>query len=204
MKDREVGILAALYVAKLTGQNPRSVLERRRIAYDEAVLDIGELVKEGMIGPDRETITDKGAGSLKIVLAGGVFDIIHPGHIHTLREAKKLGDVLIVVIATDGTAIKMKKKRPLHGQRQRRMLVDSLEIVDAAVNGNDSDIFRTVEAIRPSIIALGYDQIHQEKSIIDGCKRINLGVTVARLQSPIPGLSSSAIEKEYGGEIHGI
>ena len=52
--------------------------------------------------------------SKKIVLAGGVFDIIHPGHIHTLTAAKALGDVLVVAIATDKTAQKMKKIRPLH------------------------------------------------------------------------------------------
>ena len=50
----------------------------------------------------------------KIVLAGGVFDIIHPGHIHTLNAAKALGDVLVVAIATDNTAQKMKKRPPLH------------------------------------------------------------------------------------------
>ena len=43
---------------------------------------------------------------LKVVLAGGVFDIIHPGHIHTLNAAKALGDVLVVVIATDKTAVR--------------------------------------------------------------------------------------------------
>ena len=52
----------------------------------------------------------------KIVLAGGVFDIIHPGHIHTLNAAKALGDELVVAIATDKTAQKMKKRPPLHNQ----------------------------------------------------------------------------------------
>ena len=47
-------------------------------------------------------------GSLRVVLAGGVFDIIHPGHIHTLKAAKALGDILVVAIATDKTAQKMK------------------------------------------------------------------------------------------------
>ncbi|SVE62492.1 uncharacterized protein METZ01_LOCUS515346, partial [marine metagenome] len=50
----------------------------------------------------------------KIVLAGGVFDIIHPGHIHTLNAAKALGGILVVAIATDKTAKKMKKRSPLH------------------------------------------------------------------------------------------
>ena len=65
-----------------------------------------------------------------IVLAGGVFDIIHPGHIHTLNAAKLLGDVLVVVVATDNTAVKMKKRTPIHSQEQRQELVNSLEVVD--------------------------------------------------------------------------
>ena len=67
----------------------------------------------------------------KIVLAGGVFDIIHPGHIHTLNDAKKLGDVLVVVVATDKTAIKMKKREPLHSAELRQELVSSLTMVDS-------------------------------------------------------------------------
>ena len=66
---------------------------------------------------------EKLSSSKKIVLAGGVFDIIHPGHIHTLNAAKALGDILVVVIATDKTARKMKKSPPLHSQESRRELV---------------------------------------------------------------------------------
>ena len=61
-----------------------------------------------------KTLSEIQNSSLKIVLAGGVFDIIHPGHINTLNAAKKLGDVLVVVVATDKTAVKMKKRKPLH------------------------------------------------------------------------------------------
>ena len=133
--------------------------------------------------------------SKKIVLAGGVFDIIHPGHIHTLTAAKALGDVLVVAIATDKTAQKMKKMRPLHNQELRCELVSCLSMVDKAVIGHEDDIFETVKEIKPNIIVLGYDQIHQEKFIDDGCKRINLNVEIVRLQSPVPDLSSSEIEK---------
>ena len=140
----------------------------------------------------------------KIVLAGGVFDIIHPGHIHTLNDAKKLGDVLVVVIATDKTAIKMKKREPLHSAELRRELVSSLSMVDLCIIGNEEDIFKTVDLVKPQIIALGYDQTHQEKFITEGCKKIDLDVTVARLESPRPETSSSKIQKEYGKEIHGL
>ena len=140
----------------------------------------------------------------KIILAGGVFDIIHPGHIHTLNAAKALGDVLVVAIATDKTAQKMKKRPPLHNQELRRELVSYLSMVDRAVIGHEDDIFETVKEIKPNIIVLGYDQIHQEKFIDDGCKRINLDVDIIRLQSPVPEISSSEIEKQYGKDIHSL
>jgi len=146
----------------------------------------------------------KKSSTKKIVLAGGVFDIIHPGHIHTLNAAKALGDVLVVAIATDKTAQKMKKRQPLHNQELRCELVSCLSMVDKAIVGHEDDIFETVKAIKPDIIVLGYDQVHQEQFISDGCKRINLDVEIVRLQSPVPELSSSEIEKEYGKDIHGL
>jgi len=146
-------------------------------------------------------IQDSGS---KIVLAGGVFDIIHPGHINTLNDAKKLGDILVVVVATDKTAIKMKRRKPLHSAKLRQELVSSLTIVDLCIIGDEEDIFKTVDLVKPQIIVLGYDQAHQEKFIIDGCKKKNLDVRVVRLESPIPETSSSTIEKEYGKDIHGI
>jgi len=146
----------------------------------------------------------KKSSTKKVVLAGGVFDIIHPGHIHTLNAAKALGGILVVAIATDKTAEKMKKRSPLHNQELRRELVSCLSMVDKAIVGHEDDIFQTVKDVKPNIIVLGYDQVHQEKFISDGCKRINLNVEIVRLESPVPHLSSSEIEKEYGKDIHGL
>ena len=142
--------------------------------------------------------------SKNTVLAGGVFDIIHPGHIHTLNAAKALGDILVVAIATDKTAQKMKKRPPLHNQKLRCQLVNSLSMVDTAIIGHEDDIFETVKQVKPDIIVRGYDQTHQEKFISDGCKRINLDVKIVRLKSPVPELSSSDIEKKYGKDIHDL
>ncbi len=153
---------------------------------------------------DMKTLKEIQDSDSKIVLAGGVFDIIHPGHIHTLNDAKELGDVLVVVVATDKTAIKMKKREPLHSAELRQELVSSLNMVDLCIIGDEDDIFKTVDLVKPQIIALGYDQTHQEKFITEGCKKINLDVTVARLESPRPETSSSKIQKEYGKEIHGL
>lgn len=205
MKKIQKLILSALYVASISNKTPEEIIKEKGGIADEIIESkIDECIANQLVSENRKKLTELGRTSLKVVLAGGVFDIIHPGHIHTLNAAKDLGDILIVVIATDKTAEKMKKRLPLHNQEQRKMLVDALSVVDLSVVGHEGDIFKTVDFIRPQIIALGYDQIHQEKFIIEGCKKINLDVTVARLQSPIPEVSSSVIEKKYGKNIHDI
>jgi len=194
-----------VYVASISDKRPLEIIKEKTKIADEVIeAKIDEVIANQLLDEDRETLTELGRSSLNVVLAGGVFDIIHPGHIHTLNAAKGLGDVLVIVIATDKTAEKMKKRTPLHTQDQRKLLVDALSMVDLSVVGHEEDIFKTVELIRPQIIALGYDQVHQEKFIIEGCKKISLDITVARLQSPIPEVSSSIIEKKYGDKIHDI
>jgi glycerol-3-phosphate cytidylyltransferase/FAD synthetase len=189
----------------LSDESVIEIVKKKNFLSEEYIISrIENLVKNGLIENDKKTLTELGRTSLRIVLAGGVFDIIHPGHIHTLNSAKSLGDVLVVVVATDKTAETMKKRTPLHNQEQRRILVNSLSMVDIGIIGHEGDIFKTVEKIHPEIIALGYDQVHQEKFITDGCRKLNLDVKVARLQSPSPEISSSKIEEKYGENIHDI
>ena len=193
-----------MYV-KINEKNPTDIIKKKCMLPDNEFNDkIKELIEKKLVNEDKITLTEMGRDSLRIVLAGGVFDIIHPGHIHTLNAAKLLGDVLVVVVATDNTAVKMKKRTPIHSQEQRQELVNSLEVVDLCLIGQENDIFKTVNHVKPQIIALGYDQIHQERYITEGCKKIKLNAKVARLQSPMPESSSSKIEKEYGESIHGI
>ena len=198
-------ILTSLYVSSLSKEDPIQIVKKKNFLSEDYIVGrIDKLVKNGLVENDKKTLTEIGRTSLTVVLAGGVFDIIHPGHIHTLNSAKSLGDVLLVVVATNQTAEKMKKRIPLHNQEQRQNLVNSLSMVDLCIIGHEGDIFKTVEFVKPEIIALGYDQIHQEKFITDGCKKLNLNVKVARLQSPNPEISSSQIEKDYGENIHDI
>jgi cytidyltransferase-like protein len=198
-------ILGMIYVCSITKEQPVQIcIKRMHLSEDYINERMDGLVKNDLITKDKDNITEFGRTALHVVLAGGVFDIIHPGHIYTLNAAKALGDVLVVVVATGNTAVKMKKRRPLHAENQRQELIGSLAMVDLCLIGSEGDIFKTVEIVKPDIIALGYDQAHQEKFIIDGCKRLNLDVRVARLQSPIPEFSSSKIEKEYGEALHGL
>ena len=194
-----------MYVCQIEGKKPFEIIKKKTM-FSKDTIDskIDKLIKNQLVNEDRKTLTNTGRNSLCIVLAGGVFDIIHPGHIYTLNAAKELGDVLVVVVATDNTAVRMKKRRPMHSQEQRQELVNSLSMVDLCLIGQEDDIFKTVNHVKPQIIALGYDQVHQEKFITEGCKKIDLDAKVARLQSPIPESSSSKIQKEYGESIHGI
>ena len=201
----EKTILSTMYVCQINGINSiDEIKQKSMLSNDQIDEKITQLIKKNLVNEDKNTLSEIGRDSLRIVLAGGVFDIIHPGHISTLNAAKALGDVLVVVVATDNTAVKMKKRRPIHSQEQRQELVNSLEVVDLCLIGQENDIFKTVNLVKPQIIALGYDQVHQEQFITEGCKKIKLDAKVARLQSPIPESSSSKIEKEYGESIHGI
>ncbi len=198
-------ILSSIFVCQIEKKSIVELIkEKSTLSEDDINSKIDEMIKNQLINEDRCTLSEKGRKSLHVVLAGGVFDIIHPGHISTLNAAKALGDILVVVVATDNTAVKMKKKNPLHSQEQRKELVKSLVMVDICLIGQEDDIFKTVNHVKPQTIVLGYDQVHQEKFITEGCKRINLDATVARLESPIPKSSSSNIKEEYGDSIHGI
>ncbi|GKS67301.1 hypothetical protein YTPLAS73_08480 [Nitrosarchaeum sp.] len=205
MESIEKIILTQIYLSEITGKSYIDSLKTKKGLTENIINSkIDELVKNKLVAEDKRSLAELGRSSLRVVLAGGVFDIIHPGHIYTLNAAKILGDVLVVVVATDNTAVKMKKRQPLHSKEQRQELVNSLSMVDLCLIGQEDDIFKTVDLVKPQIIALGYDQVHQEKFIIEGCKKINLDAKVARLQSPIPESSSSKIQKEYGESIHGI
>jgi FAD synthetase len=104
------------------------------------------------------------------VMATGVFDILHVGHIYFLEEAKKLGDELVVVVATDYIAEKV-KHRAITPQDLRVKMVGALKVVDKVVIGKEKDIYQTVDEIRPDIIALGYDQLHDEDTLLSDLKK---------------------------------
>lgn len=93
---------------------------------------------------------------LRVVLTGGVFDILHIGHVLTLLEAKKHGDVLVVAVANDHH-IEKKGRTPVHPLEYRQMMVDALKPVDAALAGFESPK-RMLDLVQPDVIVYGYDQ----------------------------------------------
>ncbi|CAN5884213.1 hypothetical protein BH23THE1_BH23THE1_01240 [soil metagenome] len=151
------------------------------------------------------TLTNLGREQIKVVLVGGVFDLLHVGHIHTLKSAKLLGDVLIIVVATDSTVSNLKKNRKIyHDEKSRLELVSSIKFVDKAVIGRKKSIYDTVEFVRPDIIALGYDQTHDEIAMKKSCIDRGLNLDVVRLSSPLPELKSSLIKSELGNSFYDL
>jgi FAD synthetase len=97
----------------------------------------------------------------KIVLASGVFDLLHLGHVKFLEEAKKAGGrdaKLIVIVARDTNVERRKGVKPVIPENQRRALVESLKVVDEAILGyEDFNMEKVIEKIKPDIIAVGHD-----------------------------------------------
>ena len=91
------------------------------------------------------------------VMASGVFDLIHTGHISYLEQAKALGDELVVVVACDST-VRRRKHEPITPEDMRARIVGSLKPVDRVIIGKDGDMYDTVREIAPDIIVLGFDQ----------------------------------------------
>lgn len=103
---------------------------------------------------------------MKRIMAVGVFDILHAGHLHYLEQAKALGQHLTVVIAHDDT-VRIRKHEPVTNHDLRRRMVEGLKPVDEAIIGNPPEvpIFDILPLVKPDLIALGYDQEHAEESI---------------------------------------
>jgi len=110
----------------------------------------------------------------------GVFDLLHPGHLHMLEEAKKLGDELVVVIARDESATREKHK-PITPEEHRRRMVEALKPVDRAVLGHRGDYYRIVVELTPDIIALGFDQKYDEAAVAAECEKRGWKCKVVRL-----------------------
>lgn len=119
------------------------------------------------------------------VLASGVFDLLHYGHIRFLEEAKKRGGPdarLVVIVARDETVRRRKGKGPVIPEDQRRALVEALKVVDEALLGyEDMDLAAVIDKIRPDVIAVGYDQDEIERQTRRIAREKGLSLRVVRI-----------------------
>ena len=127
---------------------------------------------------------------MRRVVAQGTFDLIHPGHIHYLEDAAAMGDELHVIVARRENVTH--KQPPVLSNRQRRDVVAALDAVDEARVGHPSDIFAPIEDIDPDVIALGFDQHHDDDAIEAELADRGIDCTVER---------ASGREKRYDDEL---
>src|SRR5947209_17935804 len=124
MDPMDKAILSSLYVSHLEPELSPLDRIRSRMPIDKEFYKskICLLEERGLLEKnDQSKLTFIGRDALKVVLVGGVFDLIHPGHIHTLKAAKAQGDVLVVVVARTTTAMKIKKDRRIYHEESTRI-----------------------------------------------------------------------------------
>ena len=133
----------------------------------------------------------------KKVFVGGTFDLIHPGHIHYLKEASKYG-LVYAVVARDRNVLKVKGRKPILDQTSRLRIIESIKYVYRAFLGNEYNIYRSIEEVRPDIIILGPDQPLSEESLIKELEKRGISCEVLRLSERVnePLASSTNIIKE--------
>jgi len=98
-----------------------------------------------------------------VVMTNGCFDILHAGHIYSLREAKALGDVLVVAVNSDSSVRKLKgDTRPVVRLADRMAVLDALEMVDYVVSFGDETPERLICEVLPDVLAKGGDyKVHE-------------------------------------------
>ncbi|MBI2658567.1 FAD synthase [Candidatus Woesearchaeota archaeon] len=129
---------------------------------------------------------------MKKVMCAGTFDIIHPGHLYYLSEAKKYGDRLVVVVARDETSKNFKGRKPAHNEMERLEAVRMLNIVDKAVLGHHGNIFSIIEEIKPDVICLGHDQNVQKQQLEEELIKMGIKADVIRISSYMPHVYKSS------------
>ena len=141
--------------------------------------------------------------SSTVVVAQGVFDILHPGHLHYLQESSLLGDELHVIIAKREHITH--KDIPVLPNKQRREMVAGLDPVDVALAGDEENIFKPIIEIDPDIITIGYDQDYKPKELESKLAERDVSCSVERISEYQASgesmrLSSSAIVEKILSE----
>jgi len=140
------------------------------------------------IGRDelKKIVESRKAGGKKIVFTNGCFDIIHIGHIRCLREAKSMGDLLIVGLNSDRSVSGTKPERPVNPEDQRAEVLASLEMVDYVTIFDEKTPYELIKLLRPDVLVKGGDWKKEEI----------IGSDIAKETYSLPyikGVSTSAI-----------
>ena len=185
-KPTEQHLIRAAYLTQLR-HGPFTARELNDELNEDDVnrlLNAGYLREEESVPERRYSLTESGRRQIRVVLAGGVYDVLHVGHLAALTEAKTLGDVLVVVVATDVTVETLKGRKPVLPEEDRRALVEGLKPVDKAILGYEDVGFgfeQVLMEVMPDIVAFGYDQEKLERIVAEIIERRHLQIQITKL-----------------------
>jgi FAD synthetase len=123
------------------------------------------------------------------VMGFGTFDGLHPGHLNYLKQLKRLGDDLTVIIARDSNVKKIKCRSPKNDEKARKAEVLKTGIADRAVLGDESDFYKCIKKYKPDVIGLGYDQ----RADIGELTKLFPDIRVVRLRAYKPHKHKSSL-----------
>lgn len=95
---------------------------------------------------------------MKTVLLFGTFDVLHVGHLNVFKQARKLGDKVVVIVGRDVNIKKNKGREPLNSEKDRLELLKHIDLIDEVKLGSKNNVYALIKTIKPDVIALGYDQ----------------------------------------------
>jgi len=185
ISQQEKSILSRIYLKSLA--NRLGVEYQPHCSINNEVYS--RLEEKGLLYRGR--LTPEGRRKIKVGVIGGVFDILHRGHIYTLREARKLVDALIVIVARDATVVKLKGKKAVNTEEDRREVISAVRYVDLAILGDEEDFTKPIRMIQPDIIILGYDQTLPPGIDID----ILRGRKIVRINLEVEGVKTTEIKR---------
>ncbi len=129
----------------------------------------------------------------KIVMCFGTFDVLHPGHEDYFRQAKEVGDELIVIVARDSTVVDVKGNLPSMNEDARLEAVRDHPLVDDARLGYSGDKYKIIEEINPDILCLGYDQEAFTENLDAELARRGLSASIMRCEPFFPDMYKSSL-----------
>src|ERR1700675_2326842 len=131
-----------------------------------------------------------------VVFTNGCYDILHPGHIRLLEQARSLGDVLILALNTDASVARLKgPTRPLIHERERAEMAMALEAVDAVTFFDEDTPRELISAVLPDILIKGADWAH----FIAGREEVEAAGGKVLALPLEPGYSTTGILEEVLG-----
>lgn len=131
---------------------------------------------------------------MKTVLLFGTFDGLHEGHKYLLREAKKMGDRVVVVLALDEVVKRLKGRPPKHTYEERFATLDREGLADGIIPSDEIEgTYSVVQSIQPDIVVFGYDQQELQRDLTDYLQKTNKNIRTVTLAAFEPERYKSSL-----------